>query len=92
VFKESISERLKRLQALRGNKDWLLDRLTLADFALAELSYYIESVFPNEYKNLNFLHEVRTRFLSLPEIKSYYERQDAVKGPFTWIEKAVIKF
>ena len=50
---------------------------------LAELSYYIESVFPNEYKQLKFLHEERSKFLQLPEIKSYYEKQSAVKGPFT---------
>ena len=58
----------------RGNKEWLFDRITFPDFLLVELSYYIETVFPSEYKNLKFLHEVRSKFLALPEIKSYYDR------------------
>lgn len=92
IWKESISDQLKSVAALRGNKDWLFDRVTLPDFILAELSYYIEAIYPTEYKNLKFLHEFRSKFLALPEIKSYYEREEAVKGPFTNVEKSSIKF
>jgi hypothetical protein len=60
---------MKRLATFRGNKEWLLDRITLADFVLAELSFYVEKVFPNEYKNLQFLHDIRQRFTAIPEIK-----------------------
>jgi glutathione S-transferase len=55
VYKEIVSDKMKYLSTFRGKKEWLFDRLTLPDFMLAELSYYIESVFPNEYKNLSFL-------------------------------------
>jgi glutathione S-transferase len=65
---------MKRLATFRGSKEWLFDRITLADFVLAEVSHFIEGVFPNEYKNLQFLHDHRQRFSSIPEIKSYYER------------------
>jgi hypothetical protein len=30
--------------------------------------------------------------MAVPEIKSYYEKEEAVKGPFTNLEKATIKF
>lgn len=30
--------------------------------------------------------------MAIPEIKSYYEKEEAVKGPFTNLDKATIKF
>jgi hypothetical protein len=38
----------------------------LADFALAELSPYIEKVFPEEYKAYPFLARQRLSFNKLP--------------------------
>lgn len=92
IWKRHINPNMKRLATFRGNREFVFDRITLVDFVLAELSHFIEGVFPNEYKNLQFLHDHRQSFHSIPEIKTYYEREDAVKGPFVHHEKALIKF
>ena len=46
-WKDSISTKLKYLSIFKGNKEWLFDRLTISDFFLVELSYYVEAVYPN---------------------------------------------
>lgn len=35
VWNEAISSKLKYLAIFKGNKDWLFDRLTVADFVLS---------------------------------------------------------
>jgi hypothetical protein len=59
-----------------------LGYLTLIDFAVAEFSHYIESVFPEEYKTYSFLGRIRENFENLPEIKAYYSSDKAFKGRF----------
>jgi hypothetical protein len=66
--------------------------LTLVDFLLAEITYYIEQVYPALYAKEPFLQEQRNRFNSLPEIKKYYEQPDAIKAPFVSPAMANIKF
>ena len=66
-----------------GNKDWALGYLTVTDFWLAEFSHYFEKTFPEEYKKFPFFQTIRERFEALPEIKTYYQQEKAVKGPFT---------
>ena len=55
AWKDVVSSKLKSLAMFKGNKDWLFDRLTVADFILSEVTYYVEAVYPNEYKSLTFL-------------------------------------
>ena len=52
----------------------------MADFQIAEFSYYIEKIAPEVYAKFEFL--TRTAFENLPEIKKYYEQETATKGPF----------
>lgn len=52
------------------------------DFFLAEITYYIEYVYPAFFAKETFLQEQRSRFNSVPEIKKYYEQPESVKGPF----------
>jgi hypothetical protein len=59
-----------------------LGYLTLADFIVAEFSYYVEKVTPENYNKHEFLKRVRTAVESVPEVKKYYESENAMKGPF----------
>lgn len=92
TWKENIAPKLQYISKFKGNYEWIFGRLTLPDFLLVEISFYIENVFPNHYKEFSFLNEIRIRFHNLPEIKKYYEQEWAVKGPFTHPLKALIKF
>lgn len=65
-----------------GDKDWLLGYLTWADFKLVEAIYYLEGIWPNEYKKYDTLSKIRDRFNNLPQIKKYYESEDSIKSPF----------
>ncbi len=65
-----------------GEKDFALGYLTFADFLLAEFSHYVEKLYPEEYANLKWLHRIRENFNNLPEIKDYYSKETAMKGPF----------
>lgn len=56
--------------------------LTLVDFYLAEQLAYFEALFPSEYKNYGFWWRIRHTFEELPEIKAYYQRPDAITGPY----------
>lgn len=56
--------------------------MTLPDFELAEFSYYIREVSQDLYNSFPFLERVKQAVESLPEIKAYYDREDAVKNPF----------
>jgi glutathione S-transferase len=89
---ESTKPKLQQLSHFKGKKEWLFDRLTLADFMLSEMSFYIENMFPEGFKEFPFLMEVRIHFESLPEIKKYYSQPTAMKGPFTSPTMASMKF
>lgn len=89
---EKIRPKITQLCKFNGNKEWLLGYLTLVDFLLVEIAYYIEQVYPALYAKEPFLKELRNRFNALPEIKKYYEKPDAVKAPFVSPAMANIKF
>lgn len=65
-----------------GGKDFALGYLTLADFHIAELSYYIEKLCPEVYAKYGFLNRVRTSLEALPSIKKYYAEGSSMKAPF----------
>lgn len=60
------------LQKFYGDNDFAVGYLTFVDFLLAEFGYYVQKVDPNFYSQFPFLAKLRSAFLSLPEIKSYY--------------------
>lgn len=74
--------KLAEMAKLYGEKDFALGYLTLADFVIAEFSYYVEHVTPENFAKFEFLKRVRNAVESLPEIKKYYESANAMKGPF----------
>jgi hypothetical protein len=59
-----------------------LGYLTIVDFEIAETSYYFSTAFPQEYQNYSFWETIRENFNSLPEIFSYYQRENALVEPF----------
>ena len=64
-----------------GEKEYLLDYLTLADFKIAEASYYFEKLYEEHGEECKKLIQIRNRIEKLPEIKAWYEN-GGVKEPF----------
>ncbi len=79
---EKFTPKLNELAKFFGERDHALGYLTLADFHVAEFSHYVEKITPDLYAKNEFLKRVRTAFENLPEIKAYYEKPTATKGPF----------
>lgn len=65
-----------------GDKPFALGYLTIVDFIFAENLYYFETLYPNEKKNFHFWWRIRHNLESLPEVRAYYNRPDAIHGPF----------
>ena len=79
---EDVRKKLQQIKDFIGEKDFALGHLSILDFLIQEFSYYVEKIFPEEYENFPFFHRIRTNFNELPKIKAYYQREDAIKGPF----------
>lgn len=79
---EKARTKLDLIQNFVGDKKWALGYLTIADFEIAEASYYFEALYPEEYLNWSFWETIRENFNSLPEIEAYYKRESALKEPF----------
>ena len=79
---EKARTKLDYIQSFVGDKHWALGYLTIADFEIAEVSYYFETIYPQEYLNWSFWETIRENFNALPQIQAYYKREDAVKEPF----------
>ena len=56
--------------------------MTIADFKLAEASFYFEKLWDEQYPKYKAFTRIRENVLNLPEIKKYYESENAVKQPF----------
>lgn len=46
LFDSKVKEKLAKLNQFIGTRNTVLDYLTLADFKLAEASYYFEKLYP----------------------------------------------
>ena len=71
------------LDRFYGGKSTALGYLTLADFYVTELSYYIEKLVPSYYETQPVWRRCREGLEAVPQIRAYYESEGAVKGPFT---------
>lgn len=60
------AEKFELLGHYKGGKEWLMPYLTVADFLLAELSYYVKKMYPESYGQFGFLQETRNSFNSIP--------------------------
>ncbi len=56
--------------------------LTYFDFIVSEGSYYIATLFSEEYSKYTFLQRIRDNVNNLPEIKKYYSKDGSFKEPF----------
>jgi hypothetical protein len=54
----------------------------LVDFYLAEMYSYFDALYPSERKNFSFWGRIKHNFEQLPQTKAYYQRPDAVHGPY----------
>lgn len=65
-----------------GDKKYILGYLTLADFKIAEASYYFEKLYSKQYGDYKFLTTIRETVENLNEVKNYYKGENSVKGPY----------
>jgi len=56
--------------------------LTLADFVIAEFSYYLQKLFPEEYSKFKSLQNIRDTIENLEAVKNYYNQPNAVQAAF----------
>lgn len=59
LFQGKIKEKLDQLQAFVGEKNMVLGYLTLADFRIAEASYYFEKLYEKHIGDYKFLQHIR---------------------------------
>lgn len=64
-----VEKKLQFCQNLYGDKNFALGYLTLADFIIAENSYYIKEISEELYNKYPFLDRVRKSIEELPEVK-----------------------
>ena len=82
LFDGKIKEKLELLVKFIGDNDYVMGYLSLADFKLAEASYYFEKLYDKQYSEYKALSKIRENVNNLPEVKQYYEQPNAVKEPF----------
>lgn len=92
TWKETLQPKLTYLANYKGKKQWLFGFLTLADFLFVEMGYYLQNIYPEQFKNFPFIVDSRTSFEALPEIALYYQQERSIKGPFVAPNVATIKF
>jgi len=69
-----LQAKLENYESFFPGKDFVLGYLTLADFVIAEASYYVEKIFPELFGKYSFLGSIRNQFENLEEIKTYYSQ------------------
>jgi hypothetical protein len=79
---QKYSAKLDELEKFVGKNDFVLGYLSLADFIVAEDSYYIQTVFPEQFNRWSFLQRIRKNFNASPEIAAYYKSANGFKGDF----------
>jgi hypothetical protein len=79
---EKITPKLNYLSKFFEKRSTALEYLTYVDFYIGERAYFIEFLYPEEYKKWAFLERSKVNINNLPSTKAYYARKDAVKGRF----------
>ena len=85
-----VVPKLELMAKFYGEKEFAMGYLTLIDFVVAETSNHIEKIAPEVFAKFPFLAKTREAFNNLPEIKTYYAKETAVKGPFTAPPAAIV--
>lgn len=81
LFDSKVKGKMEELNKFIGEKEYLLGYLTLADFKIAEASYYLEKMYPDHKEVFGKLVEIRKRVEALPEIAEWY-KGGGITGPF----------
>ena len=82
AVKEKAVAKVELLSKFYGEKEFALGYLTLADLKISEIANYVEKITPDVFEKFGFLKRVRDAVNNIPEIKAYYQKETAVKGPF----------
>ena len=61
LYDSKVKVKIEELNAFIGDKDFLLGYLTLADFRLAEASYYFEKLYSEHVDEFKKLIKIRER-------------------------------
>ena len=80
---DKVKPKLDLIAKFVGERDFVIGYLTLLDFRISEISHYLETMFPEQFKEYPFLTKIRNSIDNLPEVKKYYEKPTAMKAPFT---------
>lgn len=62
----------------------------MADFEIAENSYYFATLYPEQYSAWPFWQSIREHFEALPEIEAYYASENAFTEPFLPPDRAAL--
>lgn len=81
LFDNKVKVKMEELTHYIGNKEFAIGYLTLADFKLAEASYYFEKMYPELLNKFEVLFKIRKNVESLPEIKTFYDK-GGISKPF----------
>jgi hypothetical protein len=80
---EKNSAKIDQIVKYIDKNNFVLGYLTLADFVVAEDSYYFEAIYPDQYKQKwSCIQRIRNNFNSLPQIMAYYKSTCSFKGQF----------
>ena len=79
---EKMNTKFDYMSKFIGEKPFALGYLTIVDFRLSEVSNHIKKLAPETYEKYGFLKRINDNFNELPEIKAYYAKETAMKGPF----------
>ncbi len=83
LFDGKIKEKLTYLENFIGEKEYILGYLTILDFRLAEGVHYLNKLYGKNFEaGFDNIRKIQKTVESLPEVKSYYDRENAVKEPF----------
>ena len=66
LFDNKVKAKIHELEHYIGNKEFAIGYLTLADFKLAEASYYFEKMYPEHLKKFEGIIKIRKNLEALP--------------------------
>ena len=77
-----LKSKLDKIEKFINWKATSLGYLTLADFFISEFSYYVEKLFPADYKKYKSMQNIRNTIENLEQVKNYYSQENAVQAAF----------
>ena len=81
LFDSKVKAKIEELNKYIGEKEYLMGYLTLADFKIAEASYYFEKLYTDHVADFKKMIQIREKIEGLPEISKFYA-EGGIKEPF----------